>query len=292
MFWSASVAVTCLFYTGRMQMGAELSPGHGRVTERSPVNDAVALRDGLAGLAAIGSGSLPLPDLLDRVTMLAARATPAADGVGIVLTGMRQAGRPVRACAASTDFVSQIEVLQHPSHEARESGGSRAGSPSDTAAAEGRTIRTGSVGDDPRWPAFGSEVSRFGVKSVLSLPLLIGEDEVIGVIDAYAREPKAFDERAAAHGESFAAAAAVVVHNADALDQARLRAAQLETALVNRSIIDQAIGVLRSRSGSSAKECFERLRAASRAENLKIAVVAERVVREAVRRARACGPDA
>jgi AmiR/NasT family two-component response regulator len=57
--------------------------------------------------------------------------------------------------------------------------------------------------------------------------------------------------------------------------------------LVSRAVIDQAIGILRSRSGDSADEAFARLRAISQGENVKLAVVAERVVDEAVRRARA-----
>ena len=52
-------------------------------------------------------------------------------------------------------------------------------------------------------------------------------------------------------------------------------------------MIDQAIGIIRSRSGASAEEAFDRLGRLSQAENVKLRVVAERLVDEAVRRAKA-----
>ena len=52
-------------------------------------------------------------------------------------------------------------------------------------------------------------------------------------------------------------------------------------------MIDQAIGIIRSRSGVSAEVAFDRLTRLSQTENIKLHVVAERMVEEAVRRARA-----
>jgi AmiR/NasT family two-component response regulator len=77
------------------------------------------------------------------------------------------------------------------------------------------------------------------------------------------------------------------VHNAQVLTQALTLTAQLQAALSTRPVIDQAIGLVRGRTGASAEEAFERLRAISQAEHTKLSVVAERIVDEAVRRARA-----
>jgi AmiR/NasT family two-component response regulator len=52
-------------------------------------------------------------------------------------------------------------------------------------------------------------------------------------------------------------------------------------------VIDQAIGLIRGRSGRSAEEAFTQLRAISQAEHRKLAEVAQHIVDEAVRRARA-----
>jgi AmiR/NasT family two-component response regulator len=56
---------------------------------------------------------------------------------------------------------------------------------------------------------------------------------------------------------------------------------------VSRTVIDQAIGIVRARTGVSAEEAFERLTKISQSENVKLRVVAERLVEEAVRRAHA-----
>ena len=48
-------------------------------------------------------------------------------------------------------------------------------------------------------------------------------------------------------------------------------------------MIDQAIGIIRSRAGLSAEEAFERLTPLSQDENVKLHRVVERLVEEAVR---------
>jgi AmiR/NasT family two-component response regulator len=61
----------------------------------------------------------------------------------------------------------------------------------------------------------------------------------------------------------------------------------LQGALGTRAVIDQAIGIIRSRSGVGEQEAFDRLVRMSQAENVKLHVLAERLVDEAVRRAKA-----
>ena len=125
-----------------------------------------------------------------------------------------------------------------------------------------------------------------GVKSALSVPLMLGE-RVIGAINAYAYGLDTFPEYAMASGVKFAGPAAVSVHNARLLMEARHRAEQLQRALGSRSVIDQAIGIVRGRAGTSAEEAFGRLVKVSQSENVRLHVIAERLVEESVRRARA-----
>jgi len=82
-------------------------------------------------------------------------------------------------------------------------------------------------------------------------------------------------------GELFAVPAAVAVHNAAVLAQAQHLTAQLLAALTSRGVIDQAVGILISRSGATAAEAFESLRAISQKEHTKLAVIAGQVVAEA-----------
>jgi len=124
------------------------------------------------------------------------------------------------------------------------------------------------------------------VHSVLSLPLLVA-DALIGAINSYAYARDAFGDHAVQLGTQLAGPAAISVHNAKLLTDARGRAEQLERALDSRSVIDQAIGIVRSRSGATAEDAFDRLIRTSQAENVKLHVVAQQLVDEAVKRARA-----
>jgi AmiR/NasT family two-component response regulator len=65
------------------------------------------------------------------------------------------------------------------------------------------------------------------------------------------------------------------------------RTDRLQRALQSRTVIDQAIGIVRSRTGVSAAAAFDRLTQISQSENVKLTVIAERLVEEAVRRAHA-----
>ena len=151
-------------------------------------------------------------------------------------------------------------------------------------------MRSGSLGDDPRWPQFGPRAVRLGVHSVLSLPLIAG-DVVVGAMNVYAHAPDSFDERSAELGELFAVPAAIAVQNAQILAQTRRLAQSLQAALTSQAVIDQAIGIMRSRSGISADEAFDRLRQQSQRGHSKVNAVAASIVQEAIRRARARAPE-
>lgn len=128
------------------------------------------------------------------------------------------------------------------------------------------------------------------VHSVVSLPLLLPEvgrpDRVVGAMNVYARAKNAFSPEAVRIGELFARPAAVSVHNAQVLTQTQRLAEQLEQALTHRAVIDQALGVLMSRSGATAEEAFDKLRVMSQTQHVKVAEVSRVLLDEAVRRAR------
>jgi GAF domain-containing protein len=238
--------------------------------------DALDLQASLGDLAGLVAGSLGLPELLGRVATFAAHAIPGADGAGVTLLRKDRAEDRVEALAASHPFVAEIDKIQYVILNE---------GPCITAALEGRTVRSGSLGGEKMWPHFGPRVGRLGIHSALSLPLLL-PGQVVGAINVYARGKDVFDDHAAELGELFAAPAAVAVHNAQILAQALALTVQLQTALSSRPVIDQAIGLLRGRSGGTAEEAFSRLRTISQSEHTKLVDVATHIVDEAVRRAR------
>ena len=230
------------------------------------------LRSSLAELSQLATDNISLADMLSSVADFVVRAIPGADGAGLTLL---QNDRP-DTIVASAEFVREVDAIQYGIGEG----------PCITAAAEGRTVSSGSLGGDQAWPRFGPRVSRLGVHSVVSLPLLVG-GTAIGAMNVYAHAKNAFDEHAIALGELFAIPAAVSVQNAAALTNARRLASQLQAALDGRAVIDQAMGIVMSRSGCTAVEAFDKLRAMSQSENRKLSTIAAQIVDEAIRRARA-----
>jgi transcriptional regulator with GAF, ATPase, and Fis domain len=247
------------------------------LTADQAVNDAADLQASLGELAALVAGSQGLEELLGRVALSAARAIPGADGAGVTLLRVDRTENRVEALAASHPFVSEIDQIQYVILNE---------GPCITAALEQRTVRSGSLGGEKMWPRFGPRVGRLGIHSALSLPMLL-PGQLVGAINVFARDKDVFDDHAAELGELFAAPAAVAVHNAHILAQALALTAQLQAALSTRPVIEQAIGLLRGRTGGTADEAFARLRAISQGEHTKLAEVAQRIVDDAVRRARA-----
>jgi GAF domain-containing protein len=244
---------------------------HGEALDSTAEEDA-DLRVSLAGLAGLATGEMTLSAMLTHVAEFAVAAIPGADGAGVTLL---QRGR-ADTIVASADFVREVDAVQYGIGEG----------PCITAAAEGVTVRSGSLGADATWPRFGARVRRMGVHSALSLPLVTPLG-ILGAMNVYAHAENAFDDRAVELGELFAVPAAVSVQNATVLAQALELAGQLQRALGTRAVIDQALGILMSRSGAGADEAFVTLTTLSQRENRKLAVVAQRLVDDAVRRARA-----
>ena len=254
---------------------------------RDELTDSKDLQTSLSDLAGLVSGAISLAGLLAQVASFAAHAIPGADGAGMTLLRVDRPDNRVDALAASHPFVAEIDEIQYVTLNE---------GPCITAALERRTVRSGSLGGEKLWPRFGPRVGRLGIHSALSLLLLLPDQvvpvvHVVGAINVYARGKDVFDDRAVVIGELFAAPAAVAVHNAQVLAQALALTTELQNALHSRPVIDQAIGVIRSRSGASSDEAFTRLREISQREHTKLSDVARQLVDEAVGRARARHSD-
>jgi GAF domain-containing protein len=225
----------------------------------------------LSGLSEMALLKQPLEDTLIEVATFASEAIPGADGVGLTLLENDRADTIV----ASADFVHMIDEVQYRIGEG----------PCLLAVATRQTQVSGSLGGEARWPRFGPRAGRLGVHSALSLPLIVNQ-RVVGALNVYSHEHQAFDTQSVRMGELFARPAAVTAANALLLEESRRLAGQLERALISRAQIDQAIGIIMSRSGLSAGESFEQLRRVSQAENTRLADVAEHLVQSALERAR------
>lgn len=236
------------------------------------MHDNSDLVDSLAALSGLLMGHRALEGTLVQVAQLAVAAIPGAEGAGLTLL---EADRP-QTVVATADFVRTVDDVQYGLDEG----------PCVSAVAAARTFHSGNLGGEPQWPRFGPRVGRLGVHSALSLPLLLS-GKVLGALNVYAHDREVFDDVAVGRGEAFAGPAAVSVANAQMLAQAERMVVDLQAALASRATIDQALGILMSRTGASPQAAFDRLRTQSQSRSVKLADVAAEVVDTAVRRARA-----
>lgn len=121
---------------------------------------------------------------------------------------------------------------------------------------------------ETRWPAYTRYALATGVRCVLALPLAV-EGETGAALNLYAPEPDALAGGIEA-ATAFAEGAAHAVNEALRLERQQASAADVRTALLSRSVIDQAVGMLMARERIDAHRALERLRRASQDRNVKL----------------------
>jgi transcriptional regulator with GAF, ATPase, and Fis domain len=132
------------------------------------------------------------------------------------------------------------------------------------------TYRIDNLEVEERWPAFAHRAAEeTGVLSVLGFRLFADED-TMGALNLYSREPSAFSDDAEAFGSVFAAHAAV------AMVEARHQA-QFRESLESRDVIGQAKGIIMSTRHVTDDEAFQILIRASQHLNIKLRTVAAEV---------------
>jgi GAF domain-containing protein len=129
-----------------------------------------------------------------------------------------------------------------------------------------------------RWPEFAGAAGAAGLRSYLSVPLLLGDEPVLGTLTLYARSPDAFEPADEALIELFTVAASATIMNSRRYRRARELADHLKIALTSRAQIEQAKGMLMAQHGITADEAFAMLSQQSQNTNAKLRDVALSVV--------------
>jgi GAF domain-containing protein len=136
---------------------------------------------------------------------------------------------------------------------------------------------TGDARTDQRWPAFGRLTSEHGIRAVLGVPVDLNGGP-IGTLNVYSVQPHEWDpseqEAILAYARVAGAMLAAAVH-AEAKDAA---VAQLQRALDQRVVIEQAKGMLMERHGIDAPTAFEMLRRRARSRRERVTDLASGVV--------------
>ena len=189
------------------------------------------------------------------------------DGAGLMLA---DAEHHLRNVAVSDDRLGHLEELQIRHHEG----------PCIAAFDDKELVGVEDLTEDARWPLFSAAAVDRGVRAVLASPLPYNQDAVgvVTVLSEQAHPWSAEDELALL---AFTDLAALLLASMMQGQQQSELAAQLQTALDSRAVIEQAKGVLIGQQGMSARAAYEQLRAQARSQRRKLAAVSAEVVRNA-----------
>ncbi len=128
------------------------------------------------------------------------------------------------------------------------------------------------LASDRRWPRWGpSAAERYGVGSMLSL-LLYTHGDSYGALTLYSNRTEAYDHDDLVIAHGLAAHLAVAVADGRSIDHREL-------AIIGRTVIGQAEGILMNRYRVSATQAFDLLREASQNTNRRLSRIAEELVR-------------
>ncbi|MFI9825190.1 GAF and ANTAR domain-containing protein [Streptomyces sp. NPDC052013] len=199
-----------------------------------------------------------LRDLTDR----AVREVPGAVACSITV---RRADR-LLTLAGSTGLPSGLDLRQY----------EYGSGPCVTAARTGVEQYAPDLAAEDRWPAYRDYALAAGVCSVLAVPLPV-DGEPSAALNVYGdRAGSLAAGRPAAR--VFAARVADAVNTALRIERLGQSAADVRTALLSRSVIDQAIGILMARERIDAARALERLRRASQERNVKLRDLCDQLV--------------
>lgn len=245
----------------------------GTLTYPPPPDDAeldpsVALESLSQDLGGVLESMEQLSEYLERVVHSVRRYVDGCDEVGItILTNDRP-----HTAAYSTVHTLEIDAVQYALDE---------GPCLDAARTREEQSVSDLCTDDGRWPAFAQAVREDGMRSLYAVPLTSG-GECVGAINLYAWERNAFDGLDAALVRVAASRCADAVLALMRLDGMRRLAGQLEQAMASRAVIEQAKGVIMALRGVPEHEAFDILRKTSQDRNVKVRVLAEKVIRDVV----------
>lgn len=211
-------------------------------------------------------------EVFPAIVALTQLAVPGAAGVGIRLR-VGEHWVPVGAPEPLVQCLTEMQIELGEGPEALATGALH-------------PVHADELGTDLRWPRFGRAAADLGARSVMAFPLL-GPEEPLGVMSVYGTGPAAFGERMRHLGGVIAGMAGLVARRVWALDRAEETVAGLRAAMPSRTTVDQAVGILRSRSGADGDEAMARLRAMSQRANVRLPEIAASLVEEAARQARA-----
>jgi GAF domain-containing protein len=231
----------------------------------------VSLHDVHQALTELGKlrfGGMRVEDAMHEIVQTT-HAIFDVDGAGLMLA---DGEHHLRNVAVSDDRLEHLEELQIRHHEG----------PCISAFDDKELVGVEDLEQDERWPLFGAAAVDRGVRAVLASPLPYNQDAV-GVVAVLSEKAHPWSAEGELALLAFTDLAALLLASMMQGQQKSELAAQLQTALDSRAVIEQAKGVLIGQQGLSARAAYELLRAQARSQRRKLAAVSADVVRSAAR---------
>ncbi len=194
---------------------------------------------------------------LDAIVRTAERSLPGVDHVGISVV---HRDGTIETMAGTDQLVWQLDSLQY---ELREG-------PCFDSIQRAPVLVANDLRHDQRWPAYVPRAVSFGVRAQMGLRLFI-ESETLGGLNLYSTEADSIDADLQHLAELFA------THAALALGKAR-HVEDLNTALQNRKVIGQAIGIVMERYQLDEDRAFKFMVRVSSHSNVKLRDIAQELV--------------
>jgi hypothetical protein len=199
---------------------------------------------------------------LNRLAELAAWQVPACSGAHAAVW---HDGEVVSAATTHPDL-AELADLQLASGRG----------PIVAAAAAGLAVSCPDTLQESRWPEYADAALRRGVRC--SVHLVRELPRGVLVLSLFSVRPGVLDERSSPVADVLAAFGGAMLANATAYSQAQRTASQLMDAVVARSVVDQAKGILMHALGCDADRALRRLRAESQRRHVKVTEVAGEIV--------------
>ncbi len=200
---------------------------------------------------------------LDELATLAAKVLPGDFFCGITM----RSGRAAMTVASSDTRASQVDEIQYGHHQG----------PCLHALSRGQVVVVDDLAQDDRWGSYQMPALGHGVRSSLSLPLR-ADDQVIGAMNIYATQPRAFGPHEQLVAGRFADEASRALALAVRLAERTEMSEHLQRALASRAVIDQAIGIVMGQNRCTADEAFDVLRSISQNRNVKLHHIAAEMI--------------
>jgi len=210
-------------------------------------------------------------DVVELLTMLADRCVDVLDVAAAGLMLVAPDG-DLRVMASSSDAMRTLELFELQAQE---------GPCLDCYSTGQKVFDRDLARADGRWPRFATEAIAAGFHAAGALPMRL-RGTVIGALNLFHLEAGEMREDDVNAAQALADIATIGILQHRAKIEAQVVNEQLNHALSSRVVIEQAKGMIAERESVEMDQAFSRLRNHARSHNLRLADVAQDVVRGAI----------